>query len=103
MFFSKEAEECRNDSFLLRILGKIMPISRELDGEKFFVKINGILHATPLFAILVLIEGSDVLFAIDSIPAIFSITTDPFIVYASNILFWKGFIMHFALSSMGWL
>ena len=85
MFFSKEADECRTDSLLLTILGKIIPISRELDGEKFFVKINGVLHATPLFAILVLIEGSDVLFAIDSIPAIFSITTDPIIVYASNI------------------
>ncbi len=85
MFFSKEGQGDYKDSYLLTLLGKIIPISKSLEGEKFFVKINGVLHATPLFAILVLIEGSDVLFAIDSIPAIFSITTDPLIVYTSNI------------------
>jgi tellurite resistance protein TerC len=63
-----------------------MPVTQELYGEKFFVKINNVLHATPLFTLLVLIEGSDLLFAIDSIPAIFAITTNLFIVYASNIL-----------------
>ncbi|WP_418789991.1 TerC/Alx family metal homeostasis membrane protein [Phosphitispora sp. TUW77] len=85
MFFSKEAEGDYKNNFLTPLLSKIIPISPKLEGEKFFVKINGILHATPLFAVLVAIEGSDVLFAIDSIPAIFSVTTDPLIVYASNI------------------
>ena len=55
------------------------------DGECFFVRKNGVLHATPLLLILVLIESSDIIFAMDSIPAIFSITTNPYIVYSSNI------------------
>ncbi|MEF9934508.1 MAG: TerC/Alx family metal homeostasis membrane protein [Clostridium sp.] len=74
-----------SNSVFIKILSKIVPITKNLEGEKFFVRKNGILYATPLFAILFLIEGSDVIFAIDSIPAIFSITTDPFIVYTSNI------------------
>ena len=62
-----------------------MPISATMEGDRFFINRNHVLFATPLLAILVLIEGSDIVFAIDSIPAIFSITTDPFIVYSSNI------------------
>lgn len=73
------------DNKLLKALGKVIPVLDRLEGEKFFVRINKVLYATPLFAILVLVEGSDLIFAIDSIPAIFSITTDPFIVYTSNI------------------
>lgn len=73
------------NSILIKMLSKVIPITRNLEGEKFFIRKDKILYATPLFAILFLIEGSDVLFAIDSIPAIFSITTDPFIVYTSNI------------------
>lgn len=73
------------ESLLIKILGKIVPITQNIEGEKFFVRKNKVLYATPLFAILFLIEGSDILFAIDSIPAIFSITTDIFIVYTSNI------------------
>ena len=57
----------------------------DLYGECFFVRKNGVLHATPLLLILVLIESSDIIFAMDSIPAIFSITTNPYIVYSSNI------------------
>lgn len=88
MIFSKDDEEEEKDyqnSKALKLLGKIVPLTNELHGEKFFVHINKVLHATPLFAILVIIEASDIIFAIDSIPAIFSITTDPFIVYTSNI------------------
>ncbi len=73
------------DSRTVRALGSIIPITKRLYGESFFVRINRKIYATPLFAIIVLIEGSDILFAIDSIPAIFSITTNPFIVYSSNI------------------
>ncbi|MCH3963111.1 MAG: TerC/Alx family metal homeostasis membrane protein [Clostridium sp.] len=72
-------------SRIIRLLDKIIPVSEELDGQKFFTRKNKVLYATPLFAILILIEASDIIFAIDSIPAIFSITTDPFIVYTSNI------------------
>ncbi|MEF9952071.1 MAG: TerC/Alx family metal homeostasis membrane protein [Clostridium sp.] len=86
MLSDKEGEKKDySNSFLIRLLSKFIPITKNLEGEKFFVRKNNILHATPLFAILFLIEGSDVIFAIDSIPAIFSITTDPFIVYTSNI------------------
>ncbi|AGK98305.1 TerC/Alx family metal homeostasis membrane protein [Clostridium pasteurianum] len=73
------------ESKLIRVLNKIIPVKNNIEGEKFFVKEKGILYATPLFAILFFIEGSDILFAIDSIPAIFSISTDTFIVYSSNI------------------
>lgn len=82
----KDEETSFEDSKLLNVLKFIIPITNKLHGEKFFVRINKVLHATPLFAILFLIESSDVVFAIDSIPAIFAITTDPFIVYTSNIL-----------------
>jgi tellurite resistance protein TerC len=73
------------ESKIMMVLGKIIPITNRLYDEKFFVKIDKVLYATPLFAIIVIIEFSDILFAIDSIPAIFSITTNPFIVYTSNI------------------
>jgi len=85
MFISDEEGKDVKDSKLIKLVGKVIPVTKELHGEKFFVRVNNVLHATPLFAIIVLIEGSDILFAIDSIPAIFSITRDPFIVYTSNI------------------
>jgi integral membrane protein, TerC family len=85
MIFKNESEGNVKDSKILKVLNKIIPVSDKLDGEKFFTRKNGILYATPLLAILILVEGSDIIFAIDSIPAIFSITTDPFIVYTSNI------------------
>jgi tellurite resistance protein TerC len=85
MIFKKEEVVSFKDNKMLKLLHKIMPISDKLDGGKFFTRKNKILYATPLFAILILIEGSDILFAIDSIPAVFSITTDPFIVYTSNM------------------
>lgn len=88
MMFTKE-EQGKEINFkenkLIKIMSKIIPISDHLEGEKFFVRKNKVLYATPLLAIVVLIEGTDVIFAIDSIPAIFSITTDPFIVYTSNL------------------
>lgn len=85
MMLKNEEHQNFKDNKLLKLLGKIVPVSDELEGEKFFVRKNKVLYATPLFAILVLVEGSDLIFAIDSIPAIFSITTDPLIVYCSNI------------------
>lgn len=85
MFFKHDNDSNIKDSKILKTLNKVIPVSDKLDGEKFFTRKNGILYATPLLAILILIEGSDIIFAIDSIPAIFSITTNPFIVYTSNI------------------
>jgi tellurite resistance protein TerC len=85
MMFGHEKEKDHKDSKVLKVLSKIMPITDTMHEEKFFIREDKKLYATPLFAILILIESSDILFAIDSIPAIFSITTDPFIVYTSNI------------------
>lgn len=85
IMINKEDDVSFENSKLIKLLKKIIPVTKELYDEKFFVRINNVLHATPLFALLFLIEGSDVLFAIDSIPAIFAITTNAFIVYSSNI------------------
>jgi len=85
IMINKEDDVSFENNKLIKLLKKIMPVTKELYEEKFFVKINNVRHATPLFAILFLIEGSDLLFAIDSIPAIFAITTNVFIVYSSNI------------------
>lgn len=85
MMVKQEEEQNFKENRLFKMLSKIIPVQDNLEGEKFFVRKNKVLYATPLFAILVLVEGSDVIFAIDSIPAIFSITVDPFIVYSSNI------------------
>jgi tellurite resistance protein TerC len=101
MMRNHEEEQDFKNNKLLKLLGKIIPVTENLVGEKFFVKVNNVLHATPLFAILVLIEGTDIIFAIDSIPAIFSITTDPFIVYTSNIFAIMGLrSLYFVLVSV---
>ncbi|MFM8764039.1 MAG: TerC/Alx family metal homeostasis membrane protein, partial [Spartobacteria bacterium] len=70
---------------VLRLLKKILPISPSLDGQKFFTHHNGVRMATPLFVALVLVEISDIVFAVDSVPAIFAITNEPLIVFTSNI------------------
>ncbi len=101
MMFSKDEAGDHKDSKVLKLLGKVLPVTDTMHEEKFFVKINHVLHATPLFAILVLIEFSDILFAIDSIPAIFSISRDPFIVYTSNIFAILGLrSLYFVLAAM---
>ena len=99
--FKKEKAEYIKDSRIIKLLGKIIPITTTLNGEKFFVRKNKILYATPLFAILILIEFTDIIFAIDSIPAIFKITTDIFIVYTSNIFALLGLrSMYFVLCKL---
>ncbi len=101
MMFGHDKEKDYTHSKVLRILKKFIPVTDTMHGEKFFVRQNKVLYATPLFAILLIIESSDILFAIDSIPAIFSITTDPFIVYTSNIFAILGLrSLYFALSAL---
>ncbi len=80
----KESEEELEESYTYRFLQKTIPLTG-YHGTAFFVKQSGQWLATPLFAALILIEISDLIFAMDSVPAIFGITTDPFIVYTSNI------------------
>jgi tellurite resistance protein TerC len=70
---------------LVRLLGRLMPTTAEYHGERFFVKRDGRTWATPLFVALLVVEFSDLVFAVDSIPAIFAVTGDPFIVYTSNV------------------
>lgn len=70
---------------VLRLLRRLMPVSDRYHGQRFFVREAGVRVATPLFLVLVLVEATDLVFAVDSIPAIFAITTDPFIVYSSNV------------------
>jgi len=68
----------------LGLLRKVMPVSEELDGQKFFTRIDGRRAATPLFAALVVIEITDVIFAVDSVPAILAVSNEPYLVFASN-------------------
>lgn len=97
-------EEENNDfknSKLIRLIGKAMPITDRLYGDRFFIKKGKVYYATPLLAIVILIEFTDVMFAIDSIPAIFSITTNAFIVYTSNIFAILGLrSMYFVLGKL---
>lgn len=72
-------------SYAIRLVQRIYPVTPTFHGSKFFIDVDGVRTATPLLLALVLVETSDVMFAIDSIPAIFAITRDPFIVFTSNV------------------
>ena len=86
---------------LLRWLRSHMRITPNFHGEKFFVRIGGLHYATPMFLVLMMIEASDLVFAVDSIPAIFAVTTDPFIVFTSNIFAIMGLrALYFLLADM---
>jgi tellurite resistance protein TerC len=85
----------------LRLLRRVMPVSDKLDGERFFTRHRGKLLATPLLLVVALVGVTDVIFAVDSIPAIFAITTDPFIVLTSNIFAILGLrAMYFLLAAV---
>lgn len=101
VFKKKHEDKKFNNNFLIRLVKKIIPVTDIFYGQAFFVKQKKRIYATPLFAALIIIEGSDVIFAIDSIPAIFSITTDTFIVYTSNIFAILGLrSMYYVLAKM---
>jgi len=85
MLVMAEKEPDLEKNPVLRFARRRLRISREYDGEKFTMVKDGVRYFTPLFVVLILIEASDLVFAVDSIPAIFAITTDPFIVFTSNI------------------
>jgi tellurite resistance protein TerC len=89
------------NNFLLRIVKRLLPVVIMPDETRFFRRINGRLHATQLFLTLLVIEASDLIFAVDSIPAVMSVSTDPFIVYTSNIFAILGLrSLYFALSGI---
>ncbi len=84
-----------------RLARRWMPVSAEYDGARFFTTKGGVRHLTPLFLVLVTVESTDVMFAIDSIPAIFAVTDDAFIVYTSNVFAILGLrSLYFALAPM---
>ena len=86
---------------VIQLVKRIVPVTHDYHGHDFWIRQNGILHATPLFVALVMVETTDVIFAIDSIPAILGITTDSFLVFSSNILAVLGLrALYFVLSSM---
>jgi tellurite resistance protein TerC len=85
MIFTEEKEIEPEKNLLVRIFTKFMPVSHDMDGKNFFVRLNGVLHATPLFIALLFLEVTDIIFAVDSVPAIFGITREPLIVFTSNI------------------
>jgi tellurite resistance protein TerC len=85
MAFQKDKDLDPEANPVLKLFRRFFPVSDQYEGGKFFIRREGILMATPLFIVLLFIEITDVIFAVDSIPAVFSITLDPFIVYTSNI------------------
>ena len=90
-----------SQSFVLKVLKKFMPLKTDYHGENFFVLENAKRYATPLFAAVLVIEMSDLIFAVDSIPAVLSITQDTFLVYSSNIFAIIGLrSLYFLLSGM---
>ena len=86
---------------IVKLVRKIFPVTNTFQGDNFFTRIDGKLWATPLFVVVMLIEGTDLIFAVDSIPAILAISDDPFIVYTSNVFAILGLrSLYFALAGV---
>lgn len=101
MLFSQEENIEPDRNIFVRLVRKIYPVSKDFDGQNFFTVIDGKHAVTPMFIALVVVESSDLLFAVDSIPAIFAVTLDPFIVFTSNVFAILGLrSLYFALSAM---
>ena len=84
---------------MVKFASRFFPVTRELHGHRFFVPLDGRTFMTPLFLVLLVIEFSDIIFAVDSIPAVFSVTTDTYIVFFSNIFAIMGLRSLFFLLS----
>ena len=101
MWWAADKEPDLESNPALKLLRRIMPVGKQFDGEKFFTVENGKRLATPLFLVICLVGLTDVIFAVDSIPAIFAITMDPFIVLTSNIFAILGLrAMYFLLAAV---
>jgi tellurite resistance protein TerC len=102
MGFQKEEMEVRPEkNMLVRLVKRFIPVTAGYHGSRFFLKLEGRHYATLLFIVVLVVETTDLLFALDSIPAIFAITTDPFIVYTSNIFAILGLrSLYFALAGL---
>ncbi|MBK6768494.1 MAG: TerC family protein [Ardenticatenales bacterium] len=86
MAFQKARKLDPEMSLVVRLARRVVPVSSGYDGQHFLTRINGRRAVTPLFLALLLVEVTDLIFAVDSIPAIFAVTTDPFLVYTSNVM-----------------
>jgi tellurite resistance protein TerC len=101
LLWQREQEMTTEEGWAVRVFRRLMPTTTTLHGEHFVVHEQGRWHATPLLLALIAVEISDVIFALDSIPAIFAVTTDPFIVFTSNIFAIMGLrSMYFLLSGI---
>jgi len=101
MLKSDDSDYDPQDSTVYKAIKKMFPVTTKMEGHDFFIKENGKKAATPLFLALIVIELTDILFALDSIPAILAITADPFLVFTSNILAILGLrSMYFLISRM---
>jgi len=101
MIVKREEEIHPENNPVVKWFKRLMPVTKDYRGDKFFIRENGVLMATPLFVVLLLVEFSDLIFAVDSIPAIFAVTKDPFIVYTSNVFAILGLrSLYFALAGV---
>jgi tellurite resistance protein TerC len=101
MAFEKEKEIHPERNPVLRLFRRLMPVTKEYEGGRFFVRRDKRWFATPLFVVLLVVETTDLIFAVDSIPAVLAITHDPFIVYTSNVFAILGLrALYFALAGV---
>lgn len=101
MLFQKDEKIDPNKNPLVRLFKRFYPVTDTMHGDRFFVKINAKTFATPLFVVLLLVEFTDLIFAVDSIPAIMAITSDPFIIFTSNVFAILGLrALYFALAGI---
>jgi len=85
MAFGKGEKIEPERNLLVRLVRRFVPLTARVRGDRFFIREEGVMSATPLFLTLLVVESSDVIFAVDSIPAVLAVTRDPFIVYTSNV------------------
>jgi tellurite resistance protein TerC len=101
MFFAGTASQDLENNFIVRQLKRIFRVHPQIEGQQFFVKKQGLLYVTPLFLALVFLELSDIIFAVDSVPAIFALTREPLIVFTSNMFAILGLrSMYFMLAGV---
>lgn len=101
MFFAGTKPQNLENNFIVKQLKKVFRVHPQLEGQNFFVKKNGLTYVTPLFLALIFLELSDIIFAVDSVPAIFALTSEPLIVFTSNIFAILGLrSMYFMLAGV---
>jgi tellurite resistance protein TerC len=101
MALQREEELHPEDNPVVRLARRLLPVTPEYRGDRFFDRLDGRWAVTPLFLVLLAVEATDLVFAVDSIPAIFAVTTDPFIVYTSNVFAILGLrSLYFALAGV---